>query len=518
MVGVVIGTRVFLKGAIITQLVGTPSLALAAWVAAGLLSLAGALTYAELGAMLPETGGEYVFLRAAYGRSVAFQYGWMRVIVGGSTMAAVATSFATFFGSLVNLGGDWLAVDRQVTGHAIHWAIGARQLVALVVIGAVAIINSIGVKASGRTQTVLAVIKVSAVALIIVGVFTMSTTGEWTHFRGAASRLPVVASSLSKPAAFGAAVVGAMWAYTGWSYLPDQRWGDSKPAAQSASGDHWRHARGDDALHWRQRRLLLRVVSERTDYSQLHALSDGSGSRNQGCRDLSRRQCGEGGDRDLHDLRPGYAQRLDALHASRAIRHGARWAVLLHLRRAGSTVARACVWNCGRGHFATVLAVSGTYDQLTDFAVFAYAILRVLTAIGLFVLRRTMPDAVRPYRTFGYPWVPLAFAVTSACLVINMIQTSPLVAWLALSLLACGVPAYLAFRHRAAERDAAVAREPLPRTQRVSPARCGATVTKATEPSVRVLRVHASVRETPRSSRAARGRRGHIACVALITT
>ncbi len=219
-VGVVIGTGVFLKGAIITQLVGTPALALGAWVAAGLLSLAGALTYAELGAMLPETGGEYVFLRAAYGRAVAFQYGWMRVIVGGSTMAAVATSFATFFGSLVNLGGDWLAVDRQVTGHAIHWAIGARQLVALVVIGAVAIINSIGVKASGRTQTVLAVIKVSAVVLIIVGVFTMSTTGDWTHFRETASRLPAVASGLSRPAAFGAAVVGAMWAYTGWSYLP----------------------------------------------------------------------------------------------------------------------------------------------------------------------------------------------------------------------------------------------------------------------------------------------------------
>jgi APA family basic amino acid/polyamine antiporter len=110
--------------------------------------------------------------------------------------------------------------------------------------------------------------------------------------------------------------------------------------------------------------------------------------------------------------------------------------------------------------FATVLAVSGTYDQLTDFAVFAYAIFFVLTAIGLFILRRTMPDAVRPYRTLGYPWVPLAFAVTSACLVINMIQTSPLVAWLALILLACGVPAYLAFRHRAAERDAAVAHEP----------------------------------------------------------
>jgi basic amino acid/polyamine antiporter, APA family len=97
---------------------------------------------------------------------------------------------------------------------------------------------------------------------------------------------------------------------------------------------------------------------------------------------------------------------------------------------------------------AGILAVSGTYDQLTDLTVFAYAIFYALTASSLFVLRRTRPDMPRPYRTVGYPWVPLVFVVASAWLVINMVHTNPVEAWLALALLACGVPAYLAFRRR----------------------------------------------------------------------
>jgi APA family basic amino acid/polyamine antiporter len=97
---------------------------------------------------------------------------------------------------------------------------------------------------------------------------------------------------------------------------------------------------------------------------------------------------------------------------------------------------------------AGILAVSGTYDQLTDLVVFAYAIFYALTAGSLFILRRTRPDAVRPYRTTGYPWVPLVFVVASTWLVINMVHTNPVEAWLALALLACGLPAYLGFRHR----------------------------------------------------------------------
>ena len=107
-VGTIIGTGVFLKTSTMAQKVGSPELVLLAWVAAGLLSLAGALTYAELGAMLPKAGGEYVFLRAAYGNLVAFLFGWMRIAVGSTgSIAIFGVAFATFLSALVPLKTVW---------------------------------------------------------------------------------------------------------------------------------------------------------------------------------------------------------------------------------------------------------------------------------------------------------------------------------------------------------------------------------------------------------------------------
>src|SRR5512134_1466822 len=107
-VGTVIGTGVFLKTAVMAQDVGSPGLVLAAWVAAGLLSLAGALTYAELGAMLPHAGGEYVYLRKSYGEAAAFLFGWMRFVVAGSgSIAILGVGFATFLSAIVPMGGAW---------------------------------------------------------------------------------------------------------------------------------------------------------------------------------------------------------------------------------------------------------------------------------------------------------------------------------------------------------------------------------------------------------------------------
>src|ERR1043165_5976335 len=110
-IGTVIGTGVFLKASVMAQEVGTPMLVLAAWVAAGLLSLAGALTYAELGAMLPQAGGEYVYLRHSYGEASAFLFGWQRFIVAGSaSVASLGAGFAIFLSTFVPLNGVWLGI------------------------------------------------------------------------------------------------------------------------------------------------------------------------------------------------------------------------------------------------------------------------------------------------------------------------------------------------------------------------------------------------------------------------
>jgi basic amino acid/polyamine antiporter, APA family len=453
-VGTVIGTGVFLKTAIITQLVGKPMLVLAAWVVAGLVSLAGALTYAELGAMLPETGGEYVYLRAAYGDTVAFQFGWMRVIGGATSTAAVASSFAAFFGSLVTTGRPWVVLAGDLGGHAMHWEVGPRQGIALAAIAAVAVINSIGVKAGGRTQTALAAIKVSAVALIIVGV-AVASPGRWSHFAESAPFIPSVTAKLAPAAAFGAAVIAAMWAYTGWSYLP------------LAAGEI-RHPERNLPRAIIGGMLLVVVLYIGINTAYLYALSPAeivtaNSTAYPAAPAVATKAIGT-------FLSEGAGKIVTVIFLISAL--GTLNGAMLTTTRVPFAMARAGQFfsvfgTLGRrSHvplfaiatnavLASILALSGTYDQLTDLIVFTYAIFYALTASGLFVLRRTMADTPRPYRVIGYPWVPLLFVVATVWLVVNMIRTSPIEAGLVLGLLACGVPAYLTFRRRAAKQDVA---------------------------------------------------------------
>src|SRR5258708_15545658 len=133
-VGSVIGTGVFLKAAVMAQLTGTPAAVLAAWIAAGLLSIAGALVYAELGVLLPQAGGEYVYLRSAYGDAVAFSYGWMRFAVGSTgTIASVAVAFAIFASPFIPFNTVWVEHSFRIFGQVFQWRFGTQQLTAIAI-------------------------------------------------------------------------------------------------------------------------------------------------------------------------------------------------------------------------------------------------------------------------------------------------------------------------------------------------------------------------------------------------
>ncbi len=198
-VGTIIGTGVFLKTARMAQAVGTPSLVLLAWVAAGLLSLAGALSYAELGAMLPDAGGEYVYLRAAYGDLPAFLFGWMRLTVGSTgSIASFGAAFATFLSALWPLNS---ACERRVI------TVGVILLFTA--------INCLRVTIGGRVQSLLTLAKVLAIASIAVGVFFFGPTATWEHLHAPAG----VPAWCGFPA-FGAAMLSALWAFDGWNNMP----------------------------------------------------------------------------------------------------------------------------------------------------------------------------------------------------------------------------------------------------------------------------------------------------------
>lgn len=443
-VGTVIGTGVFLKTAIMAQDVGSPMMVLAAWVAAGLLSLAGALTYAELGAMLPHAGGEYVYLRHAYGETTAFMFGWMRFAVAGSgSVAILGTGFATFLSAVFPLTTVW--AERQFTflGQTINWRLGTLQLVAVTVILLFAAINCLAVAFGGKVQSVLTVLKIAGIAIVVGGVFLFSKGATWDHLA-----TPGGGAALGGFAAFGTAMLAALWAYDGWNNMP------------MAAGEVQNPGRNIP------RALILGMIVVTVIYclanlAYFYALPfaevvTSSSTRYRDALPVATKAAqtflGDYGGRIvsiafilsamgalngsiLSNARVPYAMAHDGLFFSRMAR--------LH------AVSRVPVWAILiQSSWACILALSGTFDQLTDYVIFASWIFYGLVTSSVFVLRRKMPAAERPYRTIGYPLVPLVFVLVALWLVINSLFTRPVEAFVGLALIALGLPVYFYFRRQ----------------------------------------------------------------------
>ncbi|HEV7500516.1 MAG TPA: amino acid permease, partial [Vicinamibacteria bacterium] len=202
-VGTVIGSGVFLKTAVMTQDLGIPALVLAAWVAAGLLSLAGALSYAELGAMLPEAGGEYVYLKKSYGETAAFLFGWQRFIVGGSaSVASLGSGFAIFLAAFLPLNAVWFRREVSLLGQTVDWQFGPRQVVAVGAILFLSVLNCFAVALGGKVQSALTVLKIGGIAFVVLGIFFFSGSADWSHLRA-----PAGSAAWSGAAAFGTAML-----------------------------------------------------------------------------------------------------------------------------------------------------------------------------------------------------------------------------------------------------------------------------------------------------------------------
>ena len=325
-VGTIIGTGVFLKTAKMAQAVGSPELVLLAWLAAGILSLAGALTYAELGAMLPKAGGEYVFLRAAYGDLPAFLFGWMRIVVGSAgSIAIFGVAFATFASALVPLKTVWVEKTFTLLGQTIHWQFGAKQIVAVGIILLFSGINCMRVVFGGRIQSLLTLAKVVGIAAIVVGVFFFAPTATWGNFRA-----PAGAANWSGFSAFGAAMLAALWAFDGWNNMPMVA-GEVKDAGRNIPradrGNVDRAAR----LWLGEPRLFLRAALSGNSHIKLNCVP----------RCVARRQQSRDHFPGRTRTRPGFDRvfnfnhrRFERVYFDQrpdSIRHGARWAFFLAL-------------------------------------------------------------------------------------------------------------------------------------------------------------------------------------------
>lgn len=448
-VGTVIGTGLFLKSAVMTQQLGTPTLVLLAWAAAGVLSLAGAMTYAEMGSMFPEAGGDYVFLREAYGEVTAFLYGWMMFAVAATGgIAAMSIAAAIFLSPLLSNQEPWIAYTCHLLGEDVHWKLGLQQVIAVASIAVFTALNCIGVAAGGRVQSVLTCIKVLGIAAIVAGVFFLSGDAGWSDVG-----TPPGTPRWSGTQAFGAAMLAALWAYNGWNFLPAVA-GEAKNARHNVP---WGLIFG---------MLLVLIIYLVVNLSYFYALPVGEiMSSNSTAYDKAPpvaakavqtflgpagatfisvafliSTCGALNGVILSAARIPFAMARDGLFFKR----------LGEVSKHGNVPAWAIVI---QGAWASVLALTGTFDQITTCTIFAAWLFYGITASGVFVLRRKMPGAERPYRTFGYPIVPILFVMVAGWLVINTIQTNPVESGIGLILIVLGLPAYCYFKWKGARRE-----------------------------------------------------------------
>jgi len=420
-VGTVIGSGIFLvPGNVLNSAAGDVGVALLIWALGGVLSLLGALSFGELGAMEPEAGGIYVYLRRAYGPLVAFLYGWaMFFVIGSGSIATLAVAFGTrYLPQLVDLG--------PVAGK------GA----AVVVIAAVAAVNVRGTRQGATVQNWSTAIKVGA--LLLMSAALLARGRGW----GGGVRFldtPLTGSLLS---GVGVGMIGVLWAYEGWQYVTF--------SAGEAVNPQRTFPRGIVLGT-----LLVVGIYLFANVSYVAALGpQGVGGSKRVAADALSALFGSGWGSVI--TIPILISILGAANGLTLTTPRVFYAMArdgLFFRKLGDVHPRfgtPAVAIVAGSLWAIVLALSGTFEQLYTYVVLSSWIFFVLGAAALFVYRRRRPDAVRPFRTPGYPVTPALFILAAAAVVVNTLAAKPTQGAIELAILATGVPAYFIWRRRSA--------------------------------------------------------------------
>ncbi len=426
----VIGVGVFMKARVMTCNVGTPELVLLAYLVAGIFTIAGALTFAELGAMMPRAGGQYNYLGAAFGRPWAFAYGWMATLIDGAAgNAALALGFIIFLNDF--LGGT-LSSTRI-------------QLITAGIIVSVTVLALASVRANGFFATVVTALKVLLVAGVGVAAFWYGD-GTWGHFSetGAAGSCEgVPAEARLGLVGFGAAIIGALWSYNGWSQVAS--------IAEEVRRPGWTLPRAlvGGCMIIMVLYLLINagyfyVLSPETIASVPETSSVAGellvrliGAAGASLLTIGLMLCSFGG---LHSgtlimSRVPYAMARDGLLP--------RTLATVSPRTRAPTRATLLLGAC-----AIAVAVSGTFDVITDLIIFILLLFNGLSVASVYVLRRKFPNAERPYRMWGYPVVPALYLAATGWLMINTLLATPGRALAGLGVVALGFPLYWYYARR----------------------------------------------------------------------
>jgi APA family basic amino acid/polyamine antiporter len=433
-IGSVLGTAVFITTADVARVLPHPGLIVAVWVLGGLLTLAGALTYGELGAMFPQAGGMYVYLKEAYGPLWGFLFGWacfLIIMTGG--LAALAAGFGEYLGSFVPFFST-AHVLVSVPVLRWTWTVNGGQLGGALAIAVLTVINYVGLREGAGVQNAVTVVKIgSIVGLAVFGLMVAAPVQP-----DLTAPLPAAAT----PAALGVAMIAVLWGYDGW-YGATFLAGEMRRPARDLPWGLLGGTLAVTLLYVLMNLVYVRALpveamaaTSRIGETAASVLFGPTGARlvslavafsTFGCLSATILYC----------TRIYLAMAQDGVFFRSLARIHPRY------RTPTMSIVTQGVW-------AIILTFSGRYDQLYTYVIFAVFLFHAGTGTAVFVLRRRRPDAPRPYRVWAYPVVPVIFILTSMAFVANTLYERPMESLLGLGMLVLGLPAYVFWRRKAA--------------------------------------------------------------------
>jgi APA family basic amino acid/polyamine antiporter len=447
--GSMIGSGIFLVSADIARQVSAPAWLLAVWALTCALTVMGALTYGELAAMMPRAGGQYVYLREAYGALPGFLYGWtLFTVIQTGTIAAVAVAFARFTAVLLPV------LDSP---PAAPFVLDRQRALAIAVIALLTWVNTMGVHTGRWVQNVFTAAKVGSLLLLIVlGAYFAPARGagsvNWEWFWG---REPL-SLSVWLPA-LGAAMVGALFSADAWNNVTFAA-GEVREPRRTIPLSLFLGAATVTTLYFLANVVYLAILplwgdpqgvgpiergiqfaqQDRVATAAMEVLFGTTGTIVMAAAIMvSTFGCANG--LILAGARVYHAMAQDGLFF--------RAAGFLNTRRVpGAALVVQGLW-------ASALVLSGTYSDLLDYVIFAALLFYALTAAAVFVLRWREPERERPYRVLGYPWLPALYIGLSAAILLDLLVMKPLYTWPGLALVLAGVPAYWLARKRLAPAE-----------------------------------------------------------------
>lgn len=410
-VGIVIGSGIFLLPNLIARSLPSGTAIIGVWLAAGVLSYFGALAYAELGAMMPATGGQYVYLREAYGEWCAFLCGWvftLAAVPGG--IAFLAVGFAIYLDQFIPLSP------------------GSRTAVSLALVSVLSVINAIGVREGAWVQRVFTSLKIVGLLLVITAAILAPSAAGTRN-----PELPPLTYG-----GFGIAMAACLMAYNGWSYV------------SFVAGELKRPERNlPRALTLGMGVVMALYVFANLAYLHVMQIPEIAASERVGAA-VAQRVMGPTGATVLSAVvllsiigaingciltgaRIPFAQARDGLFFASFGRIHPRF------ETPAFAIAMQAIWTC-------VLIVTGSYQSLSSYTIISAWIFYTLSVAAVWVLRRKAPNAPRPYRMWGYPVTLWVFVAVSLWFLLDALANQPKVSLIALALAAAGVPSYLLWR------------------------------------------------------------------------